>query len=271
VAWLLWLILVPVGAVVALFVLGTILALLLPCPSPKLKDRFLYFWARRYLRIVHRWQVEGAEQIPLTGGVLLVVNHTAGLDPILVSTCCPRTVRWIMALDMRLPQLEWFWKWQEIIFVGREGKASPDGSAGDRGAAGVRAALEELNRGGVVGIFPEGGIERPPEMVMPFQAGVGLLIRKAKVPVVPVWVSGTPPVDPAWASLWHRSKSRVVFGEPIDYTDKKMSATEIAADLRHWMLETSGWPTNETSPAMRDKAEADQLARAAEQPGTSVA
>ncbi|MFT5424048.1 MAG: 1-acyl-sn-glycerol-3-phosphate acyltransferase [Phycisphaerales bacterium] len=269
-AWLLWLILVPLGVCLGVFVLGTLLAFLTPCPSPKLHDRFLYFWARRYLRIIHRWRVEGAKHVPMTGGVLLVANHTAGLDPILVSTCCPRTVRWIMALDMRLPQLEWFWKWQQIIFVGREGKAAPDGSSpGDRGAAGVRAALEELSRGGVVGIYPEGGIERPPEMVMPFQAGVGLMIRKAKVPVVPVWISGTAPVDPAWASLWHRSKSRVVFGEPIDYTDKKMSAAEIAADLRQWMLKTSGWPMNDTSPAMREKAEA--LARSADQPGTSVA
>jgi len=267
-----WLILVPLGVCLGVVVLGTLLALLLPCPGPRLRDRFLYFWARRYLRVVHGWRVEGTEHVPLNGGVLLVANHTAGLDPILVSTCCPRTVRWIMALDMRLPQLEWFWSWQRIIFVGRDGKngsTSPGG--GDRGAAGVRAALEELNSGGVVGIFPEGGIERPPEMVMPFQAGVGLMIRKAGVPVVPVWVSGTPQVDPAWASLWHRSKSRVVFGEPIDYTGRKMSASEIAADLRRWMVETSGWPTNDCSPAMREKAEADQLARATDQPGASVA
>lgn len=259
------------GVCLGVFLLGTLIAILTPCPLPTIHDRFLYFWAKRYLRLVHRWKVEGAEHMPMTGGVLLVANHTAGLDPILVSTCTPRFVRWIMALDMRLPQLEWFWKWQRIIFVGREHKRGPIKGGSDHGAAGIRVALEELKQGGVVGIFPEGGIERPPEMVMPFQAGVGLMIRKAKVPVVPVWISGTPQVDPAWASLWHRSKSRVVFGEPIDYTGKKMSATEIAEDLRRWMLNASGWTTNDVSPSMRDEVVDANGEPAVDQPGTSVA
>src|SRR5690606_15597843 len=110
------------------------------------------------------------------GPLIVVANHTAGVDPILTSAACPFQIRWIMAQDMRLPWLNWFWRWQRVIFVSRTGR--------DRGS--VREALAHLKDGGVIGIFPEGGLERPPRQILPFRRGVGLLIAKAGVPVLPV-------------------------------------------------------------------------------------
>ncbi|MFG0307554.1 MAG: lysophospholipid acyltransferase family protein [Phycisphaerales bacterium JB040] len=239
--WFLWTILSLVGSVAAAFVVGSVWAALTLSRTLRLSDRVLFFWGRVYTRVVHRVRVEGRDNIPDRGPFLFVANHTAGVDPILITAPCTRPVRWIMALDMKIPILNWFWAWQRTIFVGRDGK--PGGK--DRGASGLRAAMEELKAGGAIGIFPEGGIERPPERVMPYQAGVGLMIRKAGVPVVPVWVSGTPQVDPAWASLWKFSRSRVVYGEPMDFTDRRLSATEIADELRAWAMKTSGWPPND--------------------------
>lgn len=246
--WLLWTILGLAGFVAAVIVLGTLWAIVRPGFTLKFSDKIFYFWGRWYTRVVHRLRVEGIENLPRTGAVLVVANHTAGVDPVLIGAPSRRPIRWIMATDMRLGAMEWFWRWQRIIFVGRDAK--PDSK--DTSTTGLRTAMDELKAGGAVGIFPEGGLERPAEQVLPFQPGVGLMIKKAKVPVVPVWVSGTPQVDPAWASLWNFSRSRVVYGEPIDFSSgRKMSATEIADDLRGWMLKTSGWPANDDPKSPR--------------------
>lgn len=97
----------------------------------------------------------------------------------------------------------------------------------------------------VLGIFPEGGIERPENQLLPFLPGVGLLIKRSKALVLPALIDGTPRVDPAFAALWHTSTSRVRFGEPIDYDQTDLKPAEILDDLQQRYLDWSGWPLNE--------------------------
>ncbi|MEZ6318331.1 MAG: lysophospholipid acyltransferase family protein [Phycisphaerales bacterium] len=233
-AWALWII-----AGLLVIAAGT-LALLSthPSPSETFWSNVIYAVGTGYVRVLHRLKVRGREHIPPArdaGPLIVVANHTAGVDPILVSAACPFQIRWIMAEDMRLPWLGWFWRWQSVIFVSRSGR--------DRGS--VRTALEHLNKGGVIGIFPEGGLERPSRQVLPFRRGVGLLINKAAVPVLPVFIDGTPQVDPAWASLWHPSRSTIEFGPSIDYASTGFGPGEIADDLHRRYLAWSGWPAND--------------------------
>lgn len=209
-----------------------------PSPTGTFCSNVAYGLAHLYARLVHRLEVRGREHIPPgpdAGPLIVVANHTAGIDPILTSSACPFQIRWIMAQDMRLPWLNWFWRWQRVIFVSRTGR--------DRGS--VREALAHLRSGGVIGIFPEGGLERPPRQILPFRRGVGLLIAKAGVPVLPVFIDATPQVDPAWASLWTPSRSKVEFAPVIDYASAGFDAVQIAEDLRRRYLTWSGWPANE--------------------------
>ncbi|MBZ0172957.1 MAG: 1-acyl-sn-glycerol-3-phosphate acyltransferase [Phycisphaerales bacterium] len=172
--------------------------------------------------------------------MIVVCNHTAGVDPILVQSACPFFIRWVMAQDMRDSRLEWFWTWWDVIFVDR---TRPD-------SVSIRAALRHLKRGGVIGIFPEGGLERPPQQILPFQHGVGMLIKKSQARVLTVTIHGTPQVDPAWASLWHASRSIVHFRELIDYDKQPRSAGEIADDLRRRFVNYTSWPVNNTMPGI---------------------
>lgn len=230
----------------------------------------LFWWiARHYARLFHRVRVDGAAHAQTAkrddGRPLIVIaNHTAGVDPVLVAAQVPFVIRWMMADDMRVPWLDWFWVWQRVIFVRRQ----------QRDGLSVRVALEELGEGGVVGIFPEGGLERPPQEVMPFMPGIGLMIRKSGARVLPVWIDGTPQVDPAWGSLWRRSRSSVSFGEVIDYADSGLSAAKIAQDLHDRYLSWTGWPANDNppDPATSERASAKHprrvLTRAERNAGT---
>jgi 1-acyl-sn-glycerol-3-phosphate acyltransferase len=144
-----------------------------------------------------------------------------------------------MAADMRRPELEPFWRWLRVIFVDRR-----TGSAES-----LRDAVQALRDGAVIGIFPEGYIERPPEQLLPFQPGIGLLIRRSSAPVLPVLIRGTPATPTAWGSLIRRSRSVVEFMPIISYADRKLSAGEIASDLQSRYLAWTGWPMERTPDA----------------------
>ena len=210
---------------------------------------FLAMVVRVYLRLVHRVRYEGLENIPegrSPGRLVVVCNHTAGIDPMLVHAVVPFDIRWMMASDMRVPVLEPFWKWMRLIDV-------------DRFHSDARSALEALRairRGEVLGIFPEGGLERPPRRLLPFMPGVGMLVKKTGARVLPVVIDGTPQVDPAFASLWHTSRAHVRFMPVIDYSHSGMGSEEIAHDLQRRYAAWTGWPINTVSAGRSTFAEA---------------
>ncbi|USN98533.1 MAG: 1-acyl-sn-glycerol-3-phosphate acyltransferase [Phycisphaeraceae bacterium] len=214
-------------------------------PRGDFETGFAYFVGRLYVRVVHLVRIRGRKRIPSEaspGPLIVVCNHTAGVDPILVQASCPFFIRWVMAQDMRDARLEWFWKWWDVIFVDR---TRPD-------SVGIRAALRHLHNGGVIGIFPEGGLERPARQILPFQHGVGMLIKKGGARVLTATIEGTPQYDPAWASLWHPSRSIVHFRELIDYGQNSKTAGEIAQDLHRRFMNYTSWPANDTMPAIED-------------------
>lgn len=221
-----------------LTVLGVISRWLLDNPRREVEYGVGLRLLELYALVVHRVRVLGGEHRPRGTGVgplIVVANHTAGVDPILVQCVCPFEVRWLMARDMMVASAEAIWRWLAVIPVSRSA----------RDAGGTREALRHLEAGGVIGIFPEGGIERPPQTIVPFLGGVGLLIKRSGARVLPIVIRGTPQVDPAWASLRTPSRSTLEFKPSIDYTGSGMSAEEIALDLRRRYLEWTGWPAND--------------------------
>jgi 1-acyl-sn-glycerol-3-phosphate acyltransferase len=226
------------AAVAVLALVGLLARRLENNPRGDIESGLAFLLGRLYARVFHNLRVHGAEHIPPgrdPGPIVVVANHTAGLDPILIQAVCPFPIRWIMASDMRAPALEWFWRWQRIIFVSRADGAS---------SLGLRSAIAHLRRGGVVGIFPEGGLERPSRHILPFHPGLGMLIRRTDARVLPVLVDDTPQVDPAWASLWKPSRSRVTFG-PMLEVDRTQGPAEIAERVRGHFIAWTGWPVND--------------------------
>jgi len=186
-----------------------------------------------YCRWVHRLQIEGADALraqSATGPLLVVANHTAGIDPLLVQSGCRFFIRWMMAADMMLPGMDDFWRLSAAIPVRR----------GARDTTALRVAIRHLRDGGVIGLFPEGGIARPPRRIGPFMGGVGLLAVKTRVPILLVWISGTPETPTAFGSLFRRSRSRVRF-ELLEPFPEGASADEATEALRERLAGMSGW------------------------------
>jgi 1-acyl-sn-glycerol-3-phosphate acyltransferase len=201
---------------------------LLRNPRATLDAGLFLLLASLYVRLVHRRRVLGREHVPARGPLLVVSNHTAGIDPILIQSCVHFEVRWMMALDMQVPLLEPFWRWTGVIGVKRDASGAPSD------ATGVREALAHLKHAGVLGIFPEGGIERPPGRLRPFLTGVGLIAGRAGVPVLPVIIRGTPHTKTAWGSFLRPSRSVVEF-LPVVRFPARSDPARVTRDLESMM------------------------------------
>ncbi|MBI1190632.1 MAG: hypothetical protein GC200_08155 [Tepidisphaera sp.] len=188
---------------------------------------------RLHARLLMRTRVHGAEHIPqgkAPGPLIVVCNHTGGVDPLLVQSACDFEIRWMMGQDMMLPELEPIWSWTRVIGVNRTG----------RDIASTREALRHLKANQVLGIFPEGRIERPPNHLLPFEPGAGFLIARSGAPVLPVWIRGTPYAEQAWGSLYRPGRVHLVFG-PLMHFAKDSKPEEVVAKLEDWFRQTSGW------------------------------
>lgn len=218
-----------------------------PVRGPEdLSARATYRVIRVYARLVHRLSVEGAEHLPDThpdgtvGPLVVVANHTAGIDPLLVQAALDFEPRWMMATDMRDPRLEWMWELSNAIFVDRS----------RRDSASLREALRHLQDGGVLGVFPEGHIERPARHLLPFKDGVGFLIKRSGARVLPIIIDGTPQTSTAWGSIVQRSRSSLRILPAIDYSESGLSAPQIASDLRSRFEAATGWPEAPRRPVL---------------------
>src|SRR5690606_20852981 len=159
---------------------------------------------RAALALLFRLRIENPPR--LDGGFVVVANHASFLDPILLGAAIPRRVRFLMtALHFRSPWLGWFYRWQRAIpLASRGGNREP-----------LRIARETLRQGGVLGVFPEGGLSRDGGLLLG-SAGAVSLVLSADVPVVPAYIDGAAAAMPP--GRWPRPRRSVVrFGEPIPH------------------------------------------------------
>ena len=158
----------------------------------------------------------GKEHVPRKGAAILAANHASFLDPILIGMCARRPVRFLVARDFyRDPRFHALLRWLGAIPVG-----------GDAGLIrSFRHIGEVISRGGLLGIFPEGGITRDGAM-RPFRAGASVLALRTGVPLVPIHVGGTfeaLPRDAKWPRFVPVTER---FGSPIPVAVRRNPSSE---------------------------------------------
>lgn len=172
-------------------------------------------------------KVSGKKNIPAEGGFIVASNHVSYLDPIVVGVACPRKLNYMARHELFLNPL-----FGAILY---KVNAFPV----KRNSADIKAMKEAIQRVGKKGqgllVFPEGRRGAPGLKLTP-QAGVGFLVRKLGVPVIPAFVSGSEHALPKGAKFIRPSRVYVSFGKQVHFTEG-MSPHEIAQhimdDIRH--------------------------------------
>jgi 1-acyl-sn-glycerol-3-phosphate acyltransferase len=161
----------------------------------------------------------GAERIPASGPVVLASNHESLLDPWFLGTVTPRPVHYLTKAELfRYPVLKQLLEGLGCIPVRR---------GADQGRA-VDAGVEMLERGEVIGIFPQGTCL--PHRVRPFKRGAARLALEAGAPLVPVLLVGT---EHSIQPRTHRigfPKVKIVVGEPL-HVERQEPTREAATEL----------------------------------------
>ena len=149
----------------------------------------------------------GTENIPKTGGVILAPNHISYLDPPVVGCYLRRQVHCMAKEELFRSKLMGAWMRAVGAFPVRRGTA-------DRKA--LKQAIDLLNRGRVVCIFPE-GTRSPDGNLQEPELGIGLIALKSRAPIVPVAVIGTDKVLPPHAKRLYRNRVTIVYGQPLTF------------------------------------------------------
>ncbi|MBE7045311.1 MAG: 1-acyl-sn-glycerol-3-phosphate acyltransferase [Ruminococcaceae bacterium] len=147
-----------------------------------------------------RVKIQGIENVPAEGGLIMAVNHKSYWDPVVVGMSTPRKLRYMAKAELFRNKL--FGKLISALgaFPVQRGK-------GDIGA--IKGALSILKREEPLLIFPEGGRTKD-EKTSTAKPGAVMLAVRAEVPVVPVYISGK--------YRWFGTIT-VRYGTPVFYRD----------------------------------------------------
>ena len=198
-----------------------------------LSQRIFLVVFRPLLNICFSWKVEGRENVPLTGPLILVANHVHVLDPILLVFSFPRWITFIAKEELFRSLFLRFWlRWAGSLPLQRDGKVTEK----QRILEDARKALE---KGLILGMFPEGGRSHDGKL-RKGKAGSAVIASKADVPLLPVGVAGTDRVHGiSW--LWKRPHIVVKVGKPfrLPPTNNKMTKSQMQLLTRQLMGEIS--------------------------------
>jgi len=137
-----------------------------------------------------RLKVTGKENIPQDGPLIIVANHSSLLDPVILGVSVKPKIIFVAAAY--LFEIRW------LGYLLRKTNSIPVQRENDIKA--IKQALKILQQGGVLGIFPEGGVDRQKDG-LPVRAGAAYLATKVGVPIVPIRIKGVDKVLPREAKF----------------------------------------------------------------------
>ena len=167
-----------------------------------------------FLVLLFRWRVTGAENIPVSGGVIIASNHVSNFDPFVVGTAVARKLHFMAKEELFVnPVMRVFIQWLGAFPVRR--------GASDRTA--IRTAINLLENGNMVGLFPEGTRSKNGQLGQA-EPGLAMIAAKAGATIIPTAVIGTNKVFRDGSLL---PQFRVYFGEPIVVKKDKASKEDL--------------------------------------------
>lgn len=191
----------------------------------KLPQSFIKYLIRFVLSQAYLLNVIGLKNLPSTGGVLLLGNHTSWVDWAFLQMASPRPLRFVMERSIYEKRyLRWFLNFFGVV---------PISSSKSKEA--LKQVSKLLEAGEVVVIFPEGAISRNGQLGK-FHKGFEAVENTSDFQIIPFYLCGLWGSKYSFSTDTYRKSSRlkrlreiiVCFGESMPATSK---ATDVKAEV----------------------------------------
>ncbi len=165
-------------------------------------------------KLIWRPHVEGLENIPADGPVIVASNHLSFADSMVIPFVVPRRVAFLAKKDyftgtgVKGALVRGWFEGIGMVPVDRDDTRSALES--------LDVALEVLGRGLAFGIYPEGARSRDGRLYRG-RTGVAHLALTSGAPVVPVGLIGTERLQPVGSRAPRLVRVTVKFGKPLDF------------------------------------------------------
>jgi 1-acyl-sn-glycerol-3-phosphate acyltransferase len=151
----------------------------------KLKEIKLYRLVRPLIKVfillVYRPKIEGRENIDDNDGIILAGNHTNNLDCVLLIASTKRTIRFLAKDSLNKGFKKFLFRGMGIIPVDRVNHNNSEC---------IEEAESVLKNNGVIGIFPEGTINRTNDTIMEFKKGAVNFSKNTNKKIIPFVIKG---------------------------------------------------------------------------------
>jgi 1-acyl-sn-glycerol-3-phosphate acyltransferase len=170
-------------------------------------------------RLLWGFRVDGRENVPAEGPLVVACNHVSVLDPPLLAAALPRETGFVAKQELfAVPGLGGLIRSLNAMPIDRSRLS--------------RATLDRLgaflDQGRALLVFPEGTRSRNGRLGSA-KPGVGMLLLQHPAMVQPAYIVGT---DAPWRNLFRRGRMRVVFGRPHPLPWEPPAPSDVRVDAR---------------------------------------
>ncbi|MDO4685941.1 MAG: lysophospholipid acyltransferase family protein [Corynebacterium sp.] len=165
------------------------------------------------LRLYNRPEIVGLEHIPSSGSAILASNHQSVMDSFYLPLLCPRQITFL-AKQEYFTGTSLVGRLQKWFFTS-VGQVPIDRSSADAAQAAIQTGLKVLERGDLLGIYPE-GTRSPDGRIFKGKTGMAFMALQSKAPIIPVAMLGTRKANPIGSWILRPAKVDIRVGEPID-------------------------------------------------------
>ncbi|MDX3770033.1 1-acyl-sn-glycerol-3-phosphate acyltransferase [Streptomyces sp. NBC_01707] len=195
------------------------------------------------LRLLFRPRIEGLEHIPEEGAAIVAGNHLSFSDHFLMPAIIKRRITFLAKAEYFTgPGLKGR---LTAAFFRSAGQIPVDRSGKEAGQAAIREGLGVLNKGELLGIYPEGTRSHDGRLYKG-KVGVAVMAIKAQVPVVPCAMVGTFEIQPPGKVVPRIKQVTIRFGEPLDFAryagmeNQKAAIRAVTDEIMYAILGLSG-------------------------------
>jgi 1-acyl-sn-glycerol-3-phosphate acyltransferase len=175
--------------------------------------------------ITFRARSIGSENVPI-GPVILAPNHASFMDHFFAGAFIRRRVQFMAKSQLFVPGVpQWIFSHGGVFPVRR----------GSQDQEAFTSAYKILERGGVIGMYCEGGRSRTGKMADEAKSGSGRLALESGAPVVPVAILGSYQVR-NWKRL-RFPRVTVSYGEPFRFEQVSDPSRELQPEAADYILE----------------------------------